>query len=42
MRRTRFDRAPGPIARTTDLVGDGWTPILLRNAKPRSAARAGR
>lgn len=32
MRRTRFDRAPCPIARTTDLVGDWWTPVLLRNA----------
>ena len=32
MRRTRFDHAPCPIARTTDLIGDWWTPILLRNA----------
>jgi DNA-binding HxlR family transcriptional regulator len=32
VRRTRFDRAPCPIARATDLVGDWWTPILLRNA----------
>lgn len=32
MRRTRFDRAPCPIARTTDLVGDWWTPIVLREA----------
>jgi DNA-binding HxlR family transcriptional regulator len=32
MRRTRFDRAPCPIARTADLVGDWWTPVLLRNA----------
>lgn len=32
MRRTRFDRAPCPIARTTDLVGDWWTPLVLRNA----------
>ena len=31
MRRTRFDRAPCPIARATDLVGDWWTPIVLRN-----------
>lgn len=31
MRRTRFDRAPCPIARATDLVGDWWTPIILRN-----------
>jgi len=32
VRRTRFDRAPCPIARTTDLVGDWWTPIVLREA----------
>jgi DNA-binding HxlR family transcriptional regulator len=32
LRRTRFDRAPCPIARTTDLIGDWWTPVLLRNA----------
>jgi DNA-binding HxlR family transcriptional regulator len=32
MRRTRFDRAPCPIARTTDLVGDWWTPVVLREA----------
>jgi DNA-binding HxlR family transcriptional regulator len=32
LRRTRFDHAPCPIARTTDLIGDWWTPILLRNA----------
>jgi len=32
MRRTRFDRAPCPIARTTDLIGDWWTPVVLRNA----------
>jgi DNA-binding HxlR family transcriptional regulator len=31
LRRTRFDRAPCPIARATDLVGDWWTPIILRN-----------
>lgn len=31
MRRTRFDQAPCPIARATDLVGDWWTPIILRN-----------
>lgn len=30
MRRTRFDRAYCPIARTTDLLGDWWTPLLLR------------
>lgn len=32
MRRTRFDRAPCPIARTSDLLGDGWTPLVLREA----------
>ena len=32
MRRTRFDAWPCPIARATDLVGDWWTPIILRNA----------
>jgi DNA-binding HxlR family transcriptional regulator len=32
MRRTRFDDWPCPIARATDLVGDWWTPIILRNA----------
>jgi DNA-binding HxlR family transcriptional regulator len=32
VRRTRFDRAPCPIARTSDLLGDWWTPVLLRNA----------
>jgi DNA-binding HxlR family transcriptional regulator len=32
VRRTRFDRWPCPIARTADLVGDWWTPVLMRNA----------
>ena len=32
MRRTRFHRAPCPIARTTDLIGDWWTPLVLREA----------
>ncbi len=32
MRRTRFDDWPCPIARTTDLIGDWWTPIVLREA----------
>ena len=32
MRRTRFDDAPCPIARATDLIGDWWTPIVLRDA----------
>ena len=30
MRRTRFDEWPCPIARATDLVGDWWTPLVLR------------
>ena len=30
MRRTRFDDWPCPIARVTDLVGDWWTPLVLR------------
>jgi DNA-binding HxlR family transcriptional regulator len=32
MRRTRFDDAPCPIARTTDLIGDWWTPLVMRQA----------
>jgi DNA-binding HxlR family transcriptional regulator len=32
VRRTRFDQWPCPIARTTDLIGDWWTPLVLRNA----------
>jgi DNA-binding HxlR family transcriptional regulator len=32
MRRTRFEAAPCPIARTTDLMGDWWTPIVMREA----------
>jgi len=32
MRRTRFDQDPCPIARTTDLIGDWWTPLVLRQA----------
>jgi DNA-binding HxlR family transcriptional regulator len=32
MRRTRFDQWPCPIARTTDLVGDWWTPLVMREA----------
>jgi DNA-binding HxlR family transcriptional regulator len=31
MSRKRLDRAPCPIARTTGLAGDAWTPLLLRN-----------
>lgn len=30
MRRTRFDDAYCPIARTTDLLGDWWTPLVVR------------
>lgn len=30
MRRTRFDQWPCPIARATDLLGDWWTPLVLR------------
>ncbi len=30
MRRTRFDDAHCPVARTTDLLGDWWTPLVLR------------
>ena len=32
MRRTRFNRWPCPIARATDLLGDWWTPLVLREA----------
>lgn len=32
MRRTRFDDWPCSIARTTDLLGDWWTPMVLREA----------
>ena len=32
MRRTRFDDVACPIARTTDLIGDWWTPIIMREA----------
>ena len=32
MRRTRFDEWPCPIARTTDLIGDWWTPLVMRDA----------
>jgi len=30
MRRTRFDESQCPIARTADLLGDWWTPLVLR------------
>jgi DNA-binding HxlR family transcriptional regulator len=32
MRRTRFDDSPCPIARTTDVMGDWWTPMVMREA----------
>ncbi len=32
MRRTRFDDWPCPIARVADLVGDWWTPLVLRQS----------
>ncbi len=32
MRRTRFEDAACPIARTTDLMGDWWTPMVMREA----------
>lgn len=30
MKRTRFDRNPCPIARATDVMGDWWTPLIMR------------
>jgi DNA-binding HxlR family transcriptional regulator len=32
VRRTRFDDWPCPIARVTDLIGDWWTPLVMREA----------
>ncbi|MFC5825993.1 winged helix-turn-helix transcriptional regulator [Nonomuraea insulae] len=32
MRRTRFDDWPCSIARTVDLIGDWWTPLVMREA----------
>ena len=32
MKRTSFAKWPCSIARTVDLVGDGWTPMVLREA----------
>jgi len=32
MRRTRFDNEVCPIARATDLIGDWWTPLVMREA----------
>ena len=31
MRRTRFDEAHCPLARTADLLGDWWSPLILRD-----------
>ena len=32
MKRTRFSDDPCPIARTVDLMGDWWSPIVMREA----------
>ncbi|MEM6275017.1 MAG: helix-turn-helix domain-containing protein [Myxococcota bacterium] len=32
MKRTRFSRWPCSVARTVDLLGDWWTPLVLREA----------
>jgi DNA-binding HxlR family transcriptional regulator len=32
MRRTRFDTWPCSIARTVDIAGDWWTPLVMREA----------
>lgn len=32
MKRTSFSRWPCSIARTVDLIGDWWTPLVLREA----------
>lgn len=32
MRRTSFEDAACPIARTSDLIGDGWSPLIMREA----------
>jgi DNA-binding HxlR family transcriptional regulator len=32
VRRTRFDQWPCSIARTVDLTGDWWTPLVMREA----------
>lgn len=32
MRRTRFDDWDCPIARTVDLLGDWWTPMVVRSS----------
>lgn len=32
MRRTSFRDAECPIARASDLIGDGWSPLIMREA----------
>lgn len=32
MRRTRFDDWACPVARTVDILGDWWTPMIVRSA----------
>jgi len=32
VRRTSFNDAICPIARTSDLIGDGWSPLIMREA----------
>ncbi len=32
MRRTRFDDWDCPVARTVDVLGDWWTPLVIRSA----------
>lgn len=32
MRRTRFDEWDCPVARTVDILGDWWTPMVIRSA----------
>ncbi len=32
MRRTRFDNWSCPVARTVDILGDWWTPLVIRSA----------
>lgn len=32
MQQTRFDAAPCPVARSVDVVGDGWSLLIVRDA----------
>lgn len=32
MQQTRFDRADCPVARSVDVVGDGWSLLIVRDA----------